>query len=401
MLHQIVYCGNVVHLNEVLAYQLSNQEFRLLCKSLDDKTVREVATERAHVHPQMLRRIERLVAIDQLLNNAKDGKWELVRQFLRQQPDIINEKPPYRKLFLAHYLASTGQLEMFKDLSDICAFKLDLIADDKTINQMARENNHLEFAEHIENLQSTIQETTENHLHDDDDDTTEHNSDLPYPTTQPFFSPGFHDDPGIMIFSINPTSIGNMFLPQDEALTFPNHHHHHHTSNDLHYATHSLFQGHTPTNMTMFATNSQHHSGDGEHETHQKPKSNAPPPMTDEEQAIYEKTVAENVKKFPADNLLNAITCCITKGILRDPGKIISKINFYVECFSIVVAADGFTYEREAIMNWFEHSNRSPMTNKELEDQELKPNHAIKSILQSLAETKKDEKTKINGDKEK
>jgi len=138
MLHQIVYCGNITHLNEVLAYQISNEEFRLLCKALDDKTIREVAAERAHIHPQMLRRVERLVAIDQLLNNAKDGKWELVRQFLRQQPDIINEKPPYKKYYLAHYLALTGQLDMFKDLSTICEFKLDLVADNKTINQIAR-----------------------------------------------------------------------------------------------------------------------------------------------------------------------------------------------------------------------------------------------------------------------
>ncbi len=65
------------------------------------------------------------------------------------------------------------------------------------------------------------------------------------------------------------------------------------------------------------------------------------------------------------------------------------------------MAADGFTYEREAIINWFEHSNRSPMTNQELDNQELKPNHAIKSILKSLAEIKNDEKPKINGDKDK
>ncbi len=61
-----------------------------------------------------------------------------------------------------------------------------------------------------------------------------------------------------------------------------------------------------------------------------------------------------------------------------------------------MVAADGFTYEREAIIGWFEHSNRSPMTNQELDNQELKPNHAIKSILKSLAEPKKSDKTKVN-----
>ena len=49
-----------------------------------------------------------------------------------------------------------------------------------------------------------------------------------------------------------------------------------------------------------------------------------------------------------------------------------------------MVAADGFTYEREYILKWFEQSTRSPMTNQELDSLELKPNHAIKSILQAI-----------------
>ena len=335
MLHQVVYCGDVTHLNEVLAYQITNEEFRLLCKALDDKTVREVAAERAHVNPQMLRRVERLVAIDQLLNNAKDGKWELVRQFLRQQPDIINEKPPYRKYYLAHYLALTGQLDMFIDLSNICQFKLDLIADEKTINQIARENNHIEFAEHIENLHLNADESIEQNNQDDDDDdggddnnTTENESTLPYPTTQPFFSQGFYDDPGIMIFSINPA---NVFSPQDDTLPYPPSPHH--TSTDVHFATHSLFQGQNPL-MTVLSTGIHHQTTVNHHndsEMNKKTKSMGPPPMSDEDQADYEKTVMENIKKFSADSLLNAVTCCITKSILRDPGS----IDF--ECISIEI----------------------------------------------------------------
>lgn len=60
------------------------------------------------------------------------------------------------------------------------------------------------------------------------------------------------------------------------------------------------------------------------------------------------------------------------------------------------MASDGFTYEREAIENWFRTSNRSPMTNQELENLELKPNYAIKSILQMLQGTNpsKDSKDK-------
>jgi hypothetical protein len=52
------------------------------------------------------------------------------------------------------------------------------------------------------------------------------------------------------------------------------------------------------------------------------------------------------------------------------------------------LAADGFTYEREAIAKWFETSDRSPMTNEVLTDFELKSNLAIKSIIKSLADPK-------------
>jgi hypothetical protein len=60
------------------------------------------------------------------------------------------------------------------------------------------------------------------------------------------------------------------------------------------------------------------------------------------------------------------------------------------------VAADGFTYEREAILDWFKHSNRSPMTNQELESDELKPNHAIKSILLLLQNADSPENAKTS-----
>jgi hypothetical protein len=42
------------------------------------------------------------------------------------------------------------------------------------------------------------------------------------------------------------------------------------------------------------------------------------------------------------------------------------------------------------------------MTNQELENLELKPNHAIKSILQTLTEkSKPQENSKVNGDDDK
>lgn len=374
MLHQIVYCGNVPHLNEVLTFEITNEEFRLLCKSLDDKTVREVASERAHIYPQMLRRIERLVAIDQMLNNARDGKWELVKQLLRQQGEIVNEKPPYRKQYLAHYLASTGQLNMFKELSSICEFRLNLVAENKTINIVARENNFIEFAEHVEQLCPNINEA----MGESEPVTpSTADSDLPSTTAHSLFSHGFHDDPGIMIFSMNSDPFGAMLLSSGSSIVHMNGSH-----------TWSNYQP-QPSTGAAAASHAHFVDDDVEPVMSKKSEANIPPPMTEEEQANYEKAVTSSIKKFSADNLLgSAVTCCITKTILRDPGTACRRWRLLAnDALVSVVAADGFTYEREAILSWFKQSNRSPMTNQELSSQELNPNHAIKSILQSLADS--------------
>ncbi len=46
-----------------------------------------------------------------------------------------------------------------------------------------------------------------------------------------------------------------------------------------------------------------------------------------------------------------------------------------------MVAADGVTYEREAITKWLRSSSKSPVTNEELVHKELNPNLALSHIL--------------------
>lgn len=47
------------------------------------------------------------------------------------------------------------------------------------------------------------------------------------------------------------------------------------------------------------------------------------------------------------------------------------------------IAADGFTYEAEAIRNWLDSGHdTSPMTNMRLEHDELIPNRALRSAIQ-------------------
>ncbi|CAF1014873.1 unnamed protein product [Rotaria sordida] len=63
----------------------------------------------------------------------------------------------------------------------------------------------------------------------------------------------------------------------------------------------------------------------------------------------------------PDDSLL----CPITLGLFRDP----------------VLAQDGHTYEREAIVEWIQKEGRSPITDQPLSLEHLYPNYAIKKAV--------------------
>ena len=64
--------------------------------------------------------------------------------------------------------------------------------------------------------------------------------------------------------------------------------------------------------------------------------------------------------------------CPITQKLIEDP----------------VFAADGHTYEKIAIQEWFEKHDTSPITNLKLENKNLIPNYAIKSCIQAFLENK-------------
>ena len=61
--------------------------------------------------------------------------------------------------------------------------------------------------------------------------------------------------------------------------------------------------------------------------------------------------------------------CPITTDIMIDP----------------VTAEDGYTYERNAILEWFQSNETSPMTNMKV-GKKLVPNHAIKSAAMEYME---------------
>jgi hypothetical protein len=68
---------------------------------------------------------------------------------------------------------------------------------------------------------------------------------------------------------------------------------------------------------------------------------------------------------------LPSFLCKITEELMRDP----------------VSTADGQTYEREAIEEWFEGHDTSPATNLVLENKRLNPNIALRGAIEEWKET--------------
>jgi len=77
---------------------------------------------------------------------------------------------------------------------------------------------------------------------------------------------------------------------------------------------------------------------------------------------LGKKTMPEAKDGTPADYL-----CPITLRLMADP----------------VIAADGHSYERNAIQEWFEHKRTSPKTNRSLSSLTLISNHTLKAAIQS------------------
>ncbi|CAF1466715.1 unnamed protein product [Didymodactylos carnosus] len=157
VLHHIVDHGNVQQLERLLELQSNNIQFRLLTKTKDDNlTVLDIAKRNSTKHPAMFQRIDRLVKMDELLNHAKERQWPQCKQLIQGCPEILNEKPPYRKYYVLHHIGHVGDRRFFDELHNQYKFDLNLSADkDKTVCEIANENGHQDFASYVKQLRST------------------------------------------------------------------------------------------------------------------------------------------------------------------------------------------------------------------------------------------------------
>ena len=163
IIHHVVYSRNIEHLDQLIALQQKNKNFRLLVESRKNETILDIAKV-LDDEGKMYKHIERLVTLDKMLDHAKNSEWDPCYEIVRENPNYGNEKPPYRRFYLIHHIACANQIEQFERFKKIpkFTFTMNLRADRKKINVIARENNGVEFAKYIEKNYSSYFEDDEN-----------------------------------------------------------------------------------------------------------------------------------------------------------------------------------------------------------------------------------------------
>ena len=95
----------------------------------------------------------------------------------------------------------------------------------------------------------------------------------------------------------------------------------------------------------------------------------------------------------PTKRARNARTATISIGITVHTGGVGADLQPFLQCpisheimVDPVVAADGHTYEREALARWLSEKNSSPLTGQPMGTR-MVPNHAVKSMIANLSST--------------
>ena len=95
----------------------------------------------------------------------------------------------------------------------------------------------------------------------------------------------------------------------------------------------------------------------------------------------------------PTKRARNARTATVSIGITVNTGGVGADLQPFLQCpisheimVDPVVAADGHTYEREALARWLSEKNSSPLTGQPMGTR-MVPNHAVKSMIAKLNST--------------
>ena len=101
----------------------------------------------------------------------------------------------------------------------------------------------------------------------------------------------------------------------------------------------------------------------------------------DKKDKINDKDILEDPENYQNyKEKINKITDLVKEGKVKIPENFlcpISKSIFY----NPVLLSDGYTYEKEYILEWIKNNNKSPMTNRDLIDKSISSNILVRSMV--------------------
>ena len=165
--HYIVIHGALDLFNKVIA--LPNLHFNPLTKTATrpSKDIVEISTENRNKSPtyrKLSDTIGNLMKLDKFVDHGKKNHIDDCKSMLYQDPELTNQKPPYRKYYLIHHLAFAGNKAGFDQLREICDFDYKLLtSDQKTASEVALKEDKKEMAEYLEKLSPEMRAIRQQH----------------------------------------------------------------------------------------------------------------------------------------------------------------------------------------------------------------------------------------------
>lgn len=362
--HQVVYHGDVDLLKRMLAL-FSDDQIDLNTKSNDGKTLLNVAIDRRQSHGDMFTYVEHLFSQNELIEAAKRNNWRCVHELLERKKELANEKPPYSPYFLLHYIVEYGDAQFLQQILDNFQFLTNVLNNrNETPLDMAirlQKNDMRDIlAPKTVTWRSYVRTDSQSPARDSMPRSTFHSStrtsdnsttyqtqfSAPNPTPKSKLPPiGFGgivvdiSENGDFTVGSSPLFNSNRNTPMPVAQPPP-------TKSQS--KSSSGFQ-HVYTTKTIISENPL---------TNQDPPS-PPPPPPPPPKPNPASTMNEQLKKN--------LTCTLTEQIFVDP----------------VIATDGHTYERAAIVDWVNCFRCSPATGAQM-DATFRDNTEIKDIIKSI-----------------
>jgi hypothetical protein len=362
--HQVIYHGDVDLFKRILVL-FSDDQIKIHSKSGDNKTLLDVATEKQSVHPAMYTYVEHLFAQDELIEEAKLSNWRSVTELLDRNGQLANEKPPYSPCFLLHYVVQNGDAEILKDLLDHFQFLTNVLNLQKeTPLDMAIRLNKYDMCSilHPKTLAQPHFSQPEpqsappsRDIRQSDDRITYHSPINPPNEPARYQSPSSMPNPPPKPFptTAQVTPIGFNHLAIDIS-----------QNGDFKVGSQVLYNS-IRTQPPPSSKPQQPRTG--VQHVHTKKTIISEYPLTNLDPPPPSPPPLKPLSATPNEQVIKNLTCSLTHNIFVDP----------------VIASDGQTYERAAILEWIDLFHTSPTTGAPM-NATIRDNTEIKQIIQSM-----------------